>query len=287
MPGFATIDTLIIVCCHAIWLSEKALKVSEQEMTEGGWLIEPFQAGETLTFIDHITTGIQQLSQNQSAVLVFSGGSTKPSRTQVSEGESYKQYAVKHGLLDSGDLITRTFSETDARDSFQNVLFSLLRFHQFVGQYYQTYGDGSASVKPIDQLPSPRKLVLISHGFKRTRFEELHLPALRYPVDSGRFQYIGVDPQFDDVKMQEIQGGDAKRGYGAWKDDIYGQGTLLSSKRLARGWTKGAKETFASSTKKALAETNGLAAEEEDGFKSIISFIENDSAPFPEKVPWS
>lgn len=36
--------------------------------------------------------------------------------------------------------------------------------------------------------------------------------------------------------MKEIQKGDEIRGYGAWKEDLYASGELLSSKRFKRGW---------------------------------------------------
>jgi hypothetical protein len=287
MADSRVIDTLIVVCCHAIWLGSKASEVSGRGIIEDGWLIEPFQAGETPTFISHITAGIQQLSSIKSAILVFSGGSTKPSRTQAPEAESYRLYARTHRLLDNENLIQRAFSETDATDSFQNVLFPLLQFPQLTKRYHQHCTDGAMSACAVHQLPFPQKLILISHDFKRARFEELHLPALKYPINSARFEYIGIDPPFDEGKMQEIKDGDAKRGYGAWNDDIYGHGKLLGEKRTARGWTDRTKEMFASSNKKALADLNELALEMKDRFKNVIAFVEDDSTPFPEKAPWS
>lgn len=85
-----TIDTLIIVCCHAIWLGGPSNGELESE-----WLIESFQTGEAPTFIKHIETGIQLLSANENAILVFSGGPTKQSQTQLSEAQSYHVSSIK------------------------------------------------------------------------------------------------------------------------------------------------------------------------------------------------
>jgi hypothetical protein len=77
-------DHLIIVCCHGIWVPNlyeaepETFDVSQvgdpmNELLENKWLIEPFQAGETTTFIQHILAGIEALGADQNAVLVLSG----------------------------------------------------------------------------------------------------------------------------------------------------------------------------------------------------------------------
>ena len=61
-------DHLIVVCGHAIWLGGP-----ENGYDESEWLIESYKAGETPTFIDHIRAGVRLLSQDENAILVFSG----------------------------------------------------------------------------------------------------------------------------------------------------------------------------------------------------------------------
>ncbi|KAK4138012.1 FolC bifunctional protein [Trichocladium antarcticum] len=63
-----TPDHLVVVCGHAIWLGGPKNGWDEAE-----WLIESYKHGETPTFIEHIKAGVQVLSQDARAVLVFSG----------------------------------------------------------------------------------------------------------------------------------------------------------------------------------------------------------------------
>lgn len=285
-----TIYTLIVVCCHAIWLGDDATIASDNGTVEDGWLIEPFQKDETSTFVKHIAAGIQQLLLDKSAILVFSGGSTKPSRTQVSEAVSYNTYARRYKMLEDNDLLTRTFMEADATDSFQNVLFSLLRFPQFVQHYYQSFHVGQIPLSFASQPLCPRKLIVISHEFKRARFQQLHLPAIRYPATTTRFEFIGIDPPFSGDKMQEIREGDAARGYGAWMNDLYGNGEVLAEKRVSRGWTGMRQVIFAKVTGLWLAEaqSSGMEIDERmrEQFTQITRFV-GGSGEFPETTPWS
>ncbi|KAK4946632.1 hypothetical protein LTR10_014484 [Elasticomyces elasticus] len=229
---------LIIVCCHAIYLGPDS-------SDESNWLIEPFQKGETDTYIGHIEAGVRELSKDENALLVFSGGATKQDRTDKSEGEGYLNVAIERNLFgletSPPSLHQRMFVDRFATDSYQNVLCSLVQFPLYVAEYRRRKLQTEDDADPVTAAKAgggidvvfPSKLTIVSHEFKRSRFLDLHLPAMRW---GGEMHYIGSNPPFDAVKMAEIEIGDRLRGYGAWEKDLYGVGEVLSRKRKVRGW---------------------------------------------------
>jgi len=84
-----------------------------------------------------------------------------------SEGQSYWNLA---NHIHRGDesmekfLLERVISEEFARDSYENILFSLCRFYEMIGRY-------------------PEKITVIGFGFKERRFTDLHRKAIRFPKD--------------------------------------------------------------------------------------------------------
>jgi hypothetical protein len=59
-------------------------------------------------------------------------------------------------------------TQEHARDSFENLLFSVCRFREVTGHY-------------------PRQITVASFEFKHARFADLHLKALQWPRQSFRF----------------------------------------------------------------------------------------------------
>ncbi|OAQ83528.1 hypothetical protein VFPBJ_02296 [Purpureocillium lilacinum] len=189
-PSLAAPPThLIVVCCHGIWLGGPSAGHDEAE-----WLIAPFQAGETPTFVRHIEEGVRAHADDvANSVLVFSGAATRP-ETRLSEAQSYANVAAQNayfGHLPSsssspsspssssssshdGALPTTTtiLLEERALDSFSNVLFSMTLFRARVGAW-------------------PASLTVVGHAFKRPRME-MHVAAVGFPA--ARTRHVGVDP---------------------------------------------------------------------------------------------
>lgn len=59
---------LIIVCGHAIWAGGPTNGIDESE-----WIMESWKKGETPTYTEHIKAGLKLLSEDDRAVLMFSG----------------------------------------------------------------------------------------------------------------------------------------------------------------------------------------------------------------------
>jgi hypothetical protein len=88
-----------------------------------------------------------------------------------SEGESYWEIARDHGWLQGAGISERAVSEQFARDSFENLLFSIARFKKQIGKW-------------------PQKMTALGWQFKARRFD-LHRRAMKWSAE--RFQYIGVN----------------------------------------------------------------------------------------------
>ncbi|KAG6920064.1 hypothetical protein DXG01_010132 [Tephrocybe rancida] len=98
---------------------------------------------------------------------------TRPTST-TTEAESYMRLALAADVFHTKSTpFTRTTTEDHALDSYQNLLFSIARFHEYTGRY-------------------PVKITVVGYEFKRARFTDLHRLALRWPME--KFHYIGVDP---------------------------------------------------------------------------------------------
>ncbi|KAI5480430.1 hypothetical protein MNV49_000583 [Pseudohyphozyma bogoriensis] len=185
------------------------------------WILEPYQHDGTVkTLIRHLSKGAEIAVQDPEALLVYSGGQTRPG-AELSEAQSYarlakagnvyEQFMVrdpKKSLHPAGSVFERVTTEEFALDSMSNLLFSIARFKEFTGHY-------------------PTHITVVGFAMKRRRFEEIHRAALRWPISA--FKYVGIDN--DEVSMEAFEG-ERTNGLEPFLKDRYGcKGLLLAKKR--------------------------------------------------------
>lgn len=236
-PSYDGIDTLVVVCCHAIFLPDasSASFPLNSPLDEKNWHLASFQKsnpqtgkpGEHETFVGHVLAGLAVASLAKNTLLVLSGGATKMSLTTKSESKSYFDAALAHELAQGhlgGGRAQALFSkgrlllEEHATDSFQNLLFSILLYRQTTRAY-------------------PKQIRIITHAFKAKRFLDLHGPAIKWP--SNRVQVQGIDPIMSRQELDETIRGEEEFGYLPWVEDPLGTGEALNRKRQGRGWDPG------------------------------------------------
>ena len=79
----------------------------------------------------------------------------------------------------------------------------------------------------------PGRLTIISHAFKKNRFLNYHCRAIKWPL--ARTNFVGIDPPEEVTPRVQLVAGEAK-AVEAWRNDFYGVGESLGSKRMKRGW---------------------------------------------------
>ncbi|KAG6886305.1 hypothetical protein C0993_006715 [Termitomyces sp. T159_Od127] len=208
-PSLRRLSHLIIVPGHAIWKGTNP----ELRLHEDQWVLEPYQmgGGRVSAFFAHILQGAELAREDPESLLVFSGGQTRATST-TTEAESYMRLALAADVfLSNVTPFVRATTEDHALDSYQNLLFSIARFHEYTGRY-------------------PTKITVVGYEFKQARFTDLHRRALRWPMEN--FQYIGVDPA--DHHRPNLEEGERKNGYAPYSQDLYGCHSMLLSKRRQR-----------------------------------------------------
>jgi hypothetical protein len=180
----ATISScLIIVCGHAIFHGSDPRR-------EDHWALQKFQRAsaskpsEHTTFLQHIQESISIVnsSKQDDHLIVFSGGATYPSHPELSEAKGYLNAAtwlVSRFFSQYANLLLTKFAvEEYATDTFQNILFSILKFHEVKQRY-------------------PAEIIVVTHAFKSHRIQ-LHRDAIAW---TKPFRIHGIDPQFDGMYL--------------------------------------------------------------------------------------
>lgn len=237
------LNHLIIVAGHAIWLGGNKYK------KDIDWILEPHQANQTETFVAHIREGAKLAKQSPRSLLIFSGGETRYAAGARSESQSY---TALFQLLEQEDPILgsldRVTTEEFARDSYENLLFSVARFHEVTGGY-------------------PEKISVVGFLFKQERYSDIHCKAIRFP--KSRFTYHGIDPPGLDGEDLSGESSNAKL---LFQQDLYGcKNQVLVSKK--KGRNPGRRRHGYELTSPELAE--------------LLNYCPKDGATvYPGKLPW-
>mmetsp|Transcript_15873 Transcript_15873/g.47347 ORF Transcript_15873/g.47347 Transcript_15873/m.47347 type:complete len:351 (-) Transcript_15873:38-1090(-) len=201
---------LVIVAGHAVTMTESLEGVGDRD---GAWYLLDYQRGRGLPreFVRHAEAGARLVARDPQAVLVFSGGQTRPDAGPRSEAQSYWLLSEHFDWWRTG-AGGRAVTEEFARDSFENLLFSLCRFKEVAGAY-------------------PQRVTVVSFDFKERRFVELHAPALGLPP--AHFDFAGVAPRSPKFDADAAAAGEAAAA-AAFRADPYGCAGDLWTKKRAR-----------------------------------------------------
>ncbi|CAA3007202.1 uncharacterized protein C57A10.07-like [Olea europaea subsp. europaea] len=206
---FSKFKNLVTVAGHSIYTSSSCEKVDNED----SWFLESYQRhpGQAATFVTHIQKGVDIAADDDEALLLFSGGETRKDAGPRSEAQSYWVVAESKGWFGKQDNVrSRALTEEHARDSFENLLFSVCRFRELTGTY-------------------PQNITVVGYDFKEERFVRLHRSAIGFP--EARFSYAGT-PSSQNSREAALKGEALVRAQ--FQDDPYGCLGSLRRKKLGR-----------------------------------------------------
>ncbi|MCS7081021.1 MAG: YdcF family protein [Chloracidobacterium sp.] len=195
---------LVLVPGHAVCRTPDAPDLAADD----AWALQPYQRGEGGCYVAHIVAGVRLVAEASHRWLVFSGGRTHAAYPALSEAESYRRVAQAQSWWGCSEAAARTLIEAFARDSYENLRFSLHCFHDTLG------------VRPV-------RVYVVGWRFKEQRFR-LHAAVLGWPPE--RLHYIGVN---DPPDLAAAQAGEAQT-LQDFLADPHGACGRLAAKRAAR-----------------------------------------------------
>lgn len=206
---YASLRNLVMVAGHSVYTSRICGKVD----VEDSWFLESYQKhpGQAATFLLHIKEGVEIAAKDEGALLLFSGGETRKDAGPRSEAQSYWGVAESMSWFGKQEAVRwRALTEEHARDSFENLLFSVCRFRELTGIY-------------------PHNITVVSYDFKEQRFSYLHRSAIGFP--EPRFFYFGT-PSSSTSREAAMKGEAAVRAQ--FHEDPYSCTGFLHQKKLER-----------------------------------------------------
>lgn len=201
------LKSLVLVACHSVY---KETDYGHPEDVHS-WSLLEYQKktpGQTHSFLEHIQLGVREAAADEKSILLFSGGQTRREAGPRAESMGYWMVAEASDWFGHRqDVRERAFTEEHSRDSLENVMFSLCRFHELTGNF-------------------PEKITIISYEFKEKRFMDIHRNAIGWP--QNRMTFVGT-PTLD---PKAISGEEHVRSL--FEKDPYGCRGELAKKRVSR-----------------------------------------------------
>lgn len=200
-PHWQDIENLILVAGHAVYTADNFECPDKDE----NWFLQDFQKGEPPFYIEHIRKGVDLANEDPKSLLVFSGGQTRLEAGPRSEAQSYWMIANHFKWWWRTNVKLRSTTEEFARDSFENLLFSICRFYECVEEF-------------------PEKITVVSWKFKAERFD-LHRTAIR--LTEEQFKFVPVNQPMD---LKKADDGEKKNARVPFGQDPYG--TFMTEKDI-------------------------------------------------------
>lgn len=203
-------ENLIIVVGHAVM---RLNKLTVADRSDSSWYLLPYQRNVGFPGIisSHVKKGTDLAYKDKKSVLIFSGGQTRKDVGPISEAASYYFLADEKKWI--SNIRNRVYLEEFARDSLENLLFSICRFKEVTGRY-------------------PLKVTVVGFDFKGKRFTELHRKAIGFPPEN--FNYIGLQSKNANFDQKAAEKGELA-AIESFDKDLYGcNNPALFSKRMIR-----------------------------------------------------
>lgn len=289
---------LIILPCHGIWKIDSTTCIDNCGQLSDQWYLAPFQleGNDHLVFIKQSLRAIEELLFNyDNSVLLFSGSQTKIDAGPISEAQSYfilmKKLVTLATTNDGFEQLSLLFdketmallaniikqlglsnitvntlfsdgyinTEEYALDSFDNLLYSVLRFKEIVEWY-------------------PKRITIVGFGFKEPRFLNYHARALDIPQNIIR--YISYEPEPSNYSQEQLNKYfedlirmEKKNALSLFENDWYAKRDILNKKKHNRNPYK-RKPNYDGLT---MFHFNEMKSTDEEHFKAYIKG----------KMPWS
>ncbi len=205
MLGYGTLARLIVVPGHAVYAGQ----ASSDTLLDEKWVGRFGYSNESSLYVEQARAGVIRAGRDEEALLVFSGGQTRREAGPRSEAVSYVDAVEQNDWFGYPNVAKRTTVEEFARDSFENLEFSILLFTHLTQR-------------------EPTKVEVCGFGFKQKRFT-FHAMILGITD----FQYVSVNDPPNDV-LQSIALPSEERTLKLFRANPRGDTGELLSKRLER-----------------------------------------------------